>query len=117
MRHIVIVTEVNEICSTDRYYRFADKVVRCGREFWHLLSLDGAEIAVATLCDTANCPTCASECPKAELDDTRKPYPLRSTSDIKRAVNAEQTTYLNADGTVKLGHITAVMINVKCYVT
>ena len=45
-----IIADVNDICSTERYYRFADKVVRCGRAFWHLLSMDGAEIAAATLC-------------------------------------------------------------------
>ena len=38
MEHIV--DDVNEICSTDRHYRFADKVVRCGRGFWHFLSID-----------------------------------------------------------------------------
>jgi hypothetical protein len=43
MEHIV--DNVNEICSTDRYFQFADKVVRCGRGFWHFLSLDGAELA------------------------------------------------------------------------
>ena len=41
-----IVADVNDLCSKDRYYRFADKIVRCGRGFWHFLSLDGSEIAV-----------------------------------------------------------------------
>ena len=40
-----IIAEVNEICSKDAYYRFADKTVRKGRGFWHLLCMDGAEIA------------------------------------------------------------------------
>ena len=94
-----IVSEVNEICSTERYFRFADKVVRKGRGFWHLLSLDWAEIAVATLCDVHNCPTC--DCPKSELDDTQKIYEMRSFSDVKRQVLAAREEYLNADGTVK----------------
>ena len=76
MEHIV--DDVNEICSTDRHYRFADKVVRCGRGFWHFLSIDGAEIACATLCDTHNCPTC--ECPREDLDSTTTTYPIRKTS-------------------------------------
>ena len=38
-----IIDEVNEICSKNAYYRFADKLVRQGRWFWHLLSMDGAE--------------------------------------------------------------------------
>ena len=84
-----IVPEINEICSTDRYYGFADKVVRCGRGFWHLLSLDGAEIAAATLCGTDNCPTC--ECPKSELDNTEEAYPLRKTSKIKQEIDSVGT--------------------------
>ena len=65
-----IIDEINEICSKDDFYRFADKLVRQGRGFWHLLSMDGAEIAQATMCTTDNCPTC--ECPKAELDNTQR---------------------------------------------
>ena len=47
----------DRICSMDRYYLCADKVVRFERVFWHFLSLNGAEIAQAALCDTHNCPT------------------------------------------------------------
>ena len=54
-----IIADVNDICSTDRHFRFADKLVRRGRGFWHLLSIVGAEIAAAAAmkCDTDNCPT------------------------------------------------------------
>ena len=101
-----IVADVNQMCSIDRYYRFADKVVRPGRAFWHLLSMDGAEIAAATLCGTDNCPTC--ECPKAELDNTEKTYPLRKTSDVKKAVDDGRARLLNADESVKTNKKSAV---------
>lgn len=114
-----IVPEINEICSTDRYYRFADKVVRCGRGFWHLLSLDGAEIAAATLCGTDNCPTC--ECPKSELDNTEKAYSLRKTSEIKQEIDAGRAAFLNADGSVKEGKKGQVkhspIFYILCYIT
>ena len=71
----------------------------CGRGFWHFLSIDGAEIAAATLCGTDNCPTC--KCPKSELDSTETTYPLRKTSEIKKAVEAGRAKLLNPDGTVK----------------
>ena len=35
-----IIPEINDICSKDDYYRFADKLVRQGRGFWHLLCMD-----------------------------------------------------------------------------
>lgn len=101
-----IVPEVNEICSTERYYRFADKLVRKGRGFWHLLSLDGAEIAVAALCDVHNCPTC--DCPKSELDNTETLYDMRSFCELKRKVYAARAEFLNADGSVKDGCKTRV---------
>ena len=104
MAHIVV--DVNDLCSTDRHYRFADKIVRCGRGFWHFLSLDGAEIAAATLFGTDKCPTC--ECPKSELDNTETQIPLRKTSEIKEQVEAGRARLLNPDGTVKQGKKTEV---------
>ena len=64
-----IIPEINEICSKNDYYRFADKLVRQGRGFWHLLCMDGAEIAAATMLGTNNCPTC--ECPRQSLTTQR----------------------------------------------
>jgi hypothetical protein len=101
-----IVADVNDLCSTDRHYRFADKIVRCGRGFWHFLSLDGAEIAAATLFGTDKCPTC--ECPKSELDNTGTQFPFRKTSEIKKQVEAGRARLLNPDGTVKQGKKTEV---------
>ena len=94
-----IIDEINEICSKDDFYRFADKLVRQGRGFWHLLSMDGAEIAQATMCTTDNCPTC--ECPKAELDNTDDIYALRDTEEVKKSVERERQRLLNADGSIK----------------
>ena len=97
-----IIPEINEICSKNDYYRFADKVVRQGRGFWHLLCMDGAEIAAATMCGTDNCPTC--ECPKAELDNTEDTYPLRRTESVRKQVVQARAEHLNADGTIKDNH-------------
>lgn len=94
-----IIDEINEICSKDDFYRFADKLVRQGRGFWHLLSMDGAEIAQATMCTTDNCPTC--ECPKAQLDNTQDVWALRDTEAVKKAVELERQRLLNADGSIK----------------
>ena len=43
-----IFVDVNDICSTDRHFRFADKLVRRERGFWHLFCMHGTEIAAAT---------------------------------------------------------------------
>ena len=94
-----IIDEINEICSKDDFYRFADKLVRQGRGFWHLLSMDGAEIAQATMCTTDNCPTC--ECPKAQLDNTADLWALRDTEAVKKAVERERQKLINADGSIK----------------
>ena len=77
-----IIPEINMICSKNNYYRFADKLVRQGRCFWHLLCMDGAEIAAATMCGTNNCPTC--ECPKTGLDNTEDTYQLRHTESVRK---------------------------------
>jgi len=70
----IVVAEINELCSVDKHFRFADGKVRLGRCFWHLLSMDGLEIAATTMCHTDECPVC--ECPKDKLDRTDILYPL-----------------------------------------
>ena len=102
----IIIADVNDICSMDRHFRFADKVVRRGRGFWHLLSLDGAEIAAATTCGTDNCTSC--ECPKSELANTEASWPLRTVHEVKQAFDAARAQLLTADGTVKEGCKTKV---------
>ena len=94
-----IIAEINALCTEDKYYRFADNMIRKGRCFFHLLSLDGAEIAAATMCSTEKCPTC--ECPWDDLDSTEEIYPLRSTADVKRRVEAAQSKFLNPNGSIK----------------
>ena len=46
-----IIPEINKKCSKNGYYwfKFADKLVLQSRSFWHLLCMDGAEIAAATI--------------------------------------------------------------------
>jgi hypothetical protein len=88
-----IVADVNKLYLTDWHYCFADKIVQCCRGFWHFLSLDGAKIAAATLCCFDKCPT--SQCPKSELDNTEKQFPLWKTSEIKKQVEAGCAQLLN----------------------
>ncbi len=40
-----VIAEINELCKTARYYRWADKFVRLRMAFWHIISMDGLEIA------------------------------------------------------------------------
>ena len=79
-----IIADVNDVCSKDKRFRFADKPVRHGRGFWHFLSIDGAEIAAATTCGTDNCST--SQCPKSELANMEETWPSRTVRELKKAV-------------------------------
>jgi len=65
-----VIADLNELCSKDIYLRFADDRIRLSRAFFHVLVLDGAEVAAATMCDTRQCPVCT--CPHQELDRTDK---------------------------------------------
>jgi hypothetical protein len=56
MNHII--QDINDLCSRDISLRFADDQVRCSRTFYHLLAMDGAEVAAALLCDVNKCPVC-----------------------------------------------------------
>ena len=113
-----VIAELNELCAEDKYFRFADKKVRQGRCFWHLLSMDGLEIAATTTCNTDNCPVC--ECPKDELDRTDFLYPLRDSATVKARVEAAQAALLEPDGTIKrnckkqVGHAMAAVVVYIC---
>ena len=74
-------------------------MVRLGLAFWHIISLDGLEIAAAGLSSTMECPT--YECPKEEMDRTDKLYPVRSTSDVRAGVEKALAELLNRDRTIK----------------
>ena len=94
-----VIAEINELCKTARYYRWADKMVRLGLAFWHIISMDGLEIAATALSSTMECPTC--ECPKDELSRTDKLYPTRSTEHVRAGVNKARKELLNRDGSIK----------------
>jgi hypothetical protein len=100
-----VIAEINDLCKTPRYYRRADELVHLVLAFWHIISLDGLEIApiiaAAALSSTMERPIC--ECPKAELDRTDKLYPVRSTADIRAGVEKvrAELRVLNRDGNIK----------------
>ena len=101
-----IIRDINELCSRDIYLRFADDKVRLSRAFYHVLVMDGAEVAAALLCDVNQCPVCT--CPHSELDRTDVFYPYRDTESVKRAVSAARSEHLDNDGEVKDQHIQEV---------
>ncbi len=53
-----VIAELNKLCLKDIYLRFADDRIRLSRAYFHVLVLDGAEMAAATMCDTRQCPVC-----------------------------------------------------------
>ena len=63
-----IIADLNRLCFSNIYLRFDDGVVRLCSAFYHLLVMDGAEVAAALLCDVNQCPVCT--CPHSELDRT-----------------------------------------------
>jgi hypothetical protein len=97
-----IIQGINELCSRDIYLRFADDKVRLSRAFYHVLVMDGAEVAAALLCDVNQCPVCT--CPHSELDQTDISYPYRDTESVKQAVSAARAEHLDEDGRVKDQH-------------
>ncbi len=94
-----VIAEINELCKTARYYRWADKLVRLGRAFWHIISMDGLEIAATALSSTMHCPTC--KCPRDELHRTDKLYPVRSRAEVRAGVERARAEFLNPDGSIK----------------
>jgi hypothetical protein len=69
-----------------------------GLDFWHIISLDGLDIAAAALSSTMECPTC--ECPKEELDRTDKLHFVRNTAGARAGVEKARAEHLNRDGTI-----------------
>ncbi len=94
-----VIAKINELYKTARYYRWADKMVLLGQAFWHIISMDGLEIAATALSNTMVCPTC--ECPKEELDRTDKLYPTRSTKDVRVGVEKARVELMSRDGSIK----------------
>jgi hypothetical protein len=89
----------NALCSRDVYLRFADDTVQLRRASYHVLVMDGAEMAAALLCDVNQCPVCT--CPHSELDQTDISYPYSDTESVKRAVSAARSEPLDDNGEVK----------------
>ena len=104
-----IIADLNELCSKDIHLRFADNRIRLSRAFYHVLVLDGAEVATATMCDTRQCPVCT--CPHDELDRTDKAYPYRHTEAVKGQVEAARREHLDDRGQVKVNHLSKVLIS------
>jgi hypothetical protein len=103
--------------TTSAAFRFADGKVRLGRCFWHLLSMDGLEIAATTMCSTDECPVC--EVPKDELDKTDVSYPLLSGSTVKALVEDAQAELLEPDGSVKprcIGKVGHIVYDIPSYI-
>ncbi len=94
-----VIAEINKLCKIPRYYRWADKFVRLVQALWHIISMDGLEIAATALSSIMTFPTC--ECPKGELDRTDKLYPVRSTADVRTAVEKARAELLERDGSIK----------------
>ena len=101
-----VIADLNDLCSRDIYLRYADNRIRLSRAFYHVLVLDGAEVAAATMCDTTQCPVC--KCPHKELDRTDVSYPYRNKDEVQAAVEAARREHLDAQGRVKPRHQTKV---------
>ncbi len=97
-----VIADLNELCSKDMYRRLADDRIRLSRAFYHVLVLDGAEVAAATMCDTRECPVCT--CPHDELDRTYRAYPYRHTEEVKAKVEDARQEHLGDEGQVKDRH-------------
>ncbi len=44
-----VIAEINELCKNAKYQRWADKLVRPGMTFLHIISMDWLEIASTAL--------------------------------------------------------------------
>jgi hypothetical protein len=99
-----VIADLNKLCSSDIYLCFADNRIRLSRAFFHVLVLDGAEVAAATICDTRQCPVCT--CPHQDLDRTDVAYPYRHSDEVKAMVmvNAARNENLDEHGRVKPQH-------------
>ena len=76
-----IIADLNELYLKNIHLRFADNLIHLSRAFYHVLVLDGAEVAAATMNDTRQCLVCT--CPHDELDRTDKAYPYLHTKEAK----------------------------------
>jgi hypothetical protein len=73
------------------------------RAFYHLLVLDGADVAAASMCDARQCPVCT--CPHDELDRTDKAFPSRNTETVKAQVETTRREHLDDRDQIKPNHM------------
>ncbi len=97
-----VIADLNELCSNNLYLRFADNSIRLSRAFFHVLVLDGTEVAAATMCDTRQSPVC--RCPHQDLDRTDVAYPYQHSDEVKARVNTAHDEQLDKQGQVKPQH-------------
>ncbi len=110
-----VIADLNELCSKDMYIRFADNSIRWSRAFYHVLVLEGAEVAAATMCDTRQWPVCT--CPHDELDRTDLAYPYQHIKEVKAKVEAARSEHLDDEGRVKDHHQSKVSRNAtRCHI-
>jgi hypothetical protein len=102
-----VIADLNYLCSRDIYIRYADNCIRLSRALYHVLVLDWAEVAAATMCYTTQCPVC--KCPHKDLDRTDVSYPYRNKDEVQAAVEAALNEHLDAHGRVKPRHHTKVL--------
>jgi hypothetical protein len=71
-------------------------------QVFHVLVMDGAEVAAALLCDVNQRPVCT--CPHSELDRTDVSCSYRDTESLRKEVNVARSEHLDDYGEVKERH-------------
>jgi hypothetical protein len=102
----LVVEDLNKLCKSDFYLRFADKRVRLCRAFYHFLSMDGLEIAATTMCPVDACPVCT--CTKDDLDNTAETFEYRNSSKVNKLVDEARAKFLDMHGDILPRKIKAV---------
>ena len=97
-----LVANTLHLMSTKTHMETDFGAVRLCSAFYHLLVMDGAEVAAALPCDFNQCPVCT--CPHSELDGTDRSYPFRDTESLKEAVNPAREEHLDEEGRVLPRH-------------
>jgi hypothetical protein len=85
-----VIADLNKLRSTEIYLCYADNRIRLSNAFYHVLVLEGAEVAAATMCDTRQCPVCT--CPHQELDRTHVAYPYQHKEEEDRGRSCTEST-------------------------
>ena len=97
----IVIDETNILCSKNMYLRFGDGLIRECLCFYHLLSLDGMEIAACLMSNTGQCPTC--KVPNDKLDCLDEEFECRTSEELIGQVQAAREKYLDVHGEIKQG--------------